>query len=337
MNGADSAGLRYSRAPFGARFGAWFVDGIIASPFLSVGMLLFVAGLVRGEFSVFGLLLLVVGGLWSTAYSLGRDAISGAGFGKQLAGLVVVSYDAGAPVTGGPTVVRQLILWATNLLPGIGSLIEPVLTLVDSEGRRLGDKFAKTQVVQMGEVEGRGYPVTRNKTMAIVVLVAAILISLVGSTIGSVVLARSIYGAAGGYTHSEFESILDPEWGGEAVDPEPGVGAESPAPSDGSDAAAALTEASAIDAVGNFLYARQNGEPGTASSYATAYFQSEYDWFFDGTGPIQFEVVETFEDAALYVVVVREEWPSGPENLYYFVTIEDGKVLVSDVAWEDQL
>ena len=327
----------YPRAPHGARLWAWVADGIIASPLVSVGSLLLAAGIVREELSVAGLILLVVGGLWAAVYTLGRDALSGAGFGKQLAGLVVVSYETGAPIKGGPTVIRHLILWATNLLPGIGSLIEPVMTLVDSEGRRVGDKFAKTQVVRISDAVLRGHDVQRSKTLAIVLLVAALILSIAGTTIGSIVFARSLYGAVEQYDYSTPDPSVDTDWGGGAEQPQGVPPAQDPAPEGDAGAAAGLTADSARDTVGEFLYARQNGDAAAAAQYATQQFQSQYDWFFDGTGPIQFEVLEVAQDAALYVVIVREEWQSGPENLYYWVTYEDGKALVSDVAWEDQL
>ena len=330
-------GERYPRAPIGARLGAWIADGIIASPLISVGALLFAAGIVRDELSVLGVILMVAGGLWSAAYTLGRDALSGAGFGKQLAGLVVVSYETGAPVKGGPTAIRHLVFWATNLLPGIGSLVEPVLTLVDSEGRRLGDKLAKTQVVRIEDAARRGHSVARNKTVAIVLLVATLILSIAGSTIGSIVFARSLYGAVNEYDYSVPDASTDPEWGGEAAPSEGAPATKDPAPGGETAPAPGLTADIARDTVGQFLYARQNGDAAAAAQYATQQFQSQYDWFFDGTGPIQFEVLEVAQDAAVYVVIVREEWQSGPENLYYWVTFEDGRALVSDVAWEDQL
>ena len=39
------------------------------------------------------------------------------------------------------------------LIPGIGFLIEPIAAVVTADGRRLGDRLAGTQVIEVGDYD----------------------------------------------------------------------------------------------------------------------------------------------------------------------------------------
>lgn len=123
-----------------------------------------------------------VGGLIGAVYMLTKDAIvahvtkneewRGASVGKKLMGLKVltaggqdidltVSVKRNLPFVVGPILmVIPFLGWiaAAVLAPVIG-LIESVLVLVDPAGRRLGDRFAGTVVVDTA-------PSTRDKPAA---------------------------------------------------------------------------------------------------------------------------------------------------------------------------
>ena len=315
--------------PLGARLLAWIADGIIAGALLPVAILLIASASASEQAPVAGLLLAVVGGVWQLAYSLGRDVAGGAGFGKRLAGIVVVSSEAGVPAKGGATIVRQLVLYALNMVPVIGSLIEPVLVLINKEGKRLGDKAAKTQVVRAADVSARGVPLKTGKGAAIGVLVAALLVMLAGSAIGGVVFARTAAGATG--MSDGIVPLKTP-----AEKPAAEASAEEPT----ADAPAETPPAqpnpfnaeTAVNAVGNLLNSLKNDDVDAARKHATRNFQKE-SWFFAPAGGalIQFEVTDAYPDAAIWVVEVDEEWNSGPQKSRYFIIVEDNTPRVDGV------
>ncbi len=346
---APLTGVLYAKAPLGPRLLALIADGIIAAALLPTGILLIYAGVAREEFSVAGMILAIIGGVWQLAYLLGRDASGGAGFGKRLAGLVVVSAENGAPVRAGSAIVRQVVLFALGLIPAIGSLIEPVMVLVDKDGRRLGDKAAKSQVARAMEVSARGFPVKTGKGAAIAVVLIALLISMVGSTVGGIAFARALAGSAGAWEadtsfDSGFDSGFDEDISADVpsddvFESEQPV-AEEPAPLEPETPVApgsAVNPETAVEAVGNMLWALQQDDVDTARSYATRYFQEDGEWFFSPAGGalIQFEVVDAYQDAASWVVEVDEQWNSGPEKVFYFVIEEDGAARVDSLAWDE--
>jgi uncharacterized RDD family membrane protein YckC len=81
------------------------------------------------------------------AYLLFRDAIRGQSVGKFLLGLVVISLETGRPSSLAGSVRRNLLL----LLPGanvVAIFLEARTVVRDSQGQRLGDRLAQTQVVE---------------------------------------------------------------------------------------------------------------------------------------------------------------------------------------------
>jgi uncharacterized RDD family membrane protein YckC len=109
-----------------------------------------------------------VGGLVAAVYMAIRDALpldSGPGqsIGKKLFGLRAVRMPEGAPCDWGTSILRNLPFILPPLImtrPGIswifGSLvwaavfvIETLLVIADENGQRLGDRLAKTSVVEL--------------------------------------------------------------------------------------------------------------------------------------------------------------------------------------------
>jgi uncharacterized RDD family membrane protein YckC len=91
-----------------------------------------------------GVLLYLAAG---AAYLLLRDAIKGQSIGKCLFGLVVISLETGRVSSLAGSIRRNLLL----LLPGaniVAIFLEAGTVIRDSQGQRLGDRLAQTQVVE---------------------------------------------------------------------------------------------------------------------------------------------------------------------------------------------
>lgn len=333
------ASAAYTKAPVGGRLLAAIVDSIIGAALLPAGVLLLMAASAREEFSVLGAVLIGLGALWQLAYALGRDSFGGAGWGKRLTGLVVVSPETGTPAKAGAAMVRQLVLYALNVIPAIGSLIEPVLVLIDKDGRRLGDKVAKTQVVRSAEAAARGVGVPTGKGLAIAMLVGALVVTLIGSVAGGLAFAGAVNGQLTGIEGIEGLDIAPTDPALAPTEPDaaaqPPVDAE-PIPAEEPSGPVVNAE-TAVDAVGNLLNSLKENDVEQARKHATRGFQEEAEWFFTPAGGalIQFEVADVFQDQALWVVVVKEDWNSGPQESRYFVIEEDNTARVDGVDFDE--
>lgn len=326
----------YPKAPLGGRLLAVIADSIIGAALLPAGVLLFMSASTRGEFSVLGAILIGVGALWQLAYALGRDSFGGAGWGKRLAGLVVISSETGMPAKAGAAMVRQFVLYALNVIPAIGSLIEPVMVLIDKDGKRLGDKVAKTQVVRSADASARGVAVTAGKGLAIGVLVGALTVTLIGSAAGGLAFAGAVNGEL---TGSDNIGVTPPEAAETPGAPEEGAQPSAdaePAPAEEPSGPAVNAE-TAVDAVGNLLNSLKENDVDQARKHATRGFQEEAEWFFYPAGGalIQFEVADVFQDQAIWVVVVKEDWNSGPQESRYFVIEEDNVARVDGIDFDE--
>ena len=333
----------YPKAGLVGRLGAALIDSVIASAFFGPASLLLIAALLDRSSIVLASVAFGVAAIWSLAYSLGRDAFGGASWGRQIVGQVVVSRETGAPASFGATIVRQFILQVLNLIPGIGSLVEPVLVLVDGSGLRLGDRAAGTQVVSTAEVQSRGHAVKQGKRIvAYGVLAIALLVGVLGGVLGTVRLISSIerYGA-------DWESaLLELSQGGElpqaVID---GVGDE---PSDEETSTAVtftpdpstldlMDEKMAFDVVEEMLSFVRIGQMESAGEFMTGTFPEEYERYLGGSLPLRVTVEKAFRDVSSYVVIVEEIWPSGARRMYYFVAMDDGQPRVYALKDRDRM
>lgn len=73
---------------------------------------------------------------------------NGQSFGKRLMGIRVISLDDGMPCTYARSAIRQLITSLLCNVAFIGLIIEPLIVLIDDDGRRIADRVANTFVVQ---------------------------------------------------------------------------------------------------------------------------------------------------------------------------------------------
>jgi uncharacterized RDD family membrane protein YckC len=69
---------------------------------------------------------------------------------------MVVHLQTNLPCNRGQSALRYLVLFLFSLVPYIGWLVEPIVTLSAAGGRRLGDSAAGTQVIMATDYRQRG-------------------------------------------------------------------------------------------------------------------------------------------------------------------------------------
>lgn len=83
-------------------------------------------------------------------YMLIKDGIGeGQSFGKKIMRIKVIKVNDLSNCTMGVSVIRNLIGIFIVLIPFVGWLIEPIMVLVSSDGRRVADRIAGTMVVNV--------------------------------------------------------------------------------------------------------------------------------------------------------------------------------------------
>ena len=66
---------------------------------------------------------------------------------------MVVNVTTNRPCSWRESATRTLTMVVLPLIPGIGFLIEPIVAVVTADGRRLGDRLAGTQVIEVGDYD----------------------------------------------------------------------------------------------------------------------------------------------------------------------------------------
>ena len=154
---------KYSKAPLGNRFGAAILDALIVFGLALPAIILFFVTIAElsdywgDEESAYGMLFFA--GLLYIAlplpYSIIKDGLGkGQSWGKKATGLMVVCLKDNTPCTKGKSFLRGLIMVLLGIIPYVGWLIEPIIVLADDEGRRLGDRAADTQVIDVLDYTG---------------------------------------------------------------------------------------------------------------------------------------------------------------------------------------
>lgn len=160
----------YPRAPWGRRALAFIIDSMIAgllSTFL-FGLLIYVMfmyltyqqprfleGASEAVFYIY-IFVTLISFIWLTVYSLLRDGIyQGQSLGKLICGLMVINVEKNQPCNLIGSILRNAPGFATVLVSFlliycvfILLLIEPVAAISNETGLRLGDRWAKTQVIE---------------------------------------------------------------------------------------------------------------------------------------------------------------------------------------------
>ncbi|NLG79689.1 MAG: RDD family protein [Firmicutes bacterium] len=151
--------MNYPKADLGKRFVAALIDGVIAG--------------------ILTVVIPILGGLLGAAYTLTKDALvfqltkdaqwKNRSVGKKVMGLQVVNLGGGdvdmtislkrnvtLAIGSLLAAIPLLGLLVAPLVGGVLGLIEIVLVLTDAAGRRLGDKWANTQVIAVEEPQPSG-------------------------------------------------------------------------------------------------------------------------------------------------------------------------------------
>jgi len=145
----ESRARRYARAPIFMRFIAHVIDLVIVVVPVFVGVVVFIT-LEMNDHQVVGRSIALAIFLAVLYYTFAKDGRPGGqSFGKRAAKLMVVNVSTNQPCTARESAIRSLLLLALGLVPVLGWFIEPIALLVDEHGRRLGDKAAGTQVIEV--------------------------------------------------------------------------------------------------------------------------------------------------------------------------------------------
>src|SRR5690348_5083174 len=137
----------YPKARIGARFLASIIDTVVGimMPIFASGIGIITA---HGKLNPVNVALLISSIVWAIYYSFTADGHdNGRSIGKRAMGLMVVNIKTNKPCTMGESSLRALMLGILNAAPLVGSFIEPLVILIQRDGRRVGDMVAGTQVI----------------------------------------------------------------------------------------------------------------------------------------------------------------------------------------------
>jgi uncharacterized RDD family membrane protein YckC len=142
-------------APLGQRFIASLLDALISAGFMLPSVACMFVGFHAIEDNDYelGLILWIIAALlyllplW---YSLFKDGFGqGQSWGKKALNLQVIQEETNEACSYKKSFVRNGVMALLNLVPMVGSFIEPIVLLVSNDGKRLGDKAAKTVVIEL--------------------------------------------------------------------------------------------------------------------------------------------------------------------------------------------
>lgn len=130
------------KADIGKRIIAWIIDQIIIGVIL--GLFIGLAFLFAIIFAPLAIVFYLLGILIVLIYWLLKDGLmNGRSIGKKVMSLKVINIERKTPCSFLESFLRN-ILWYIPII----SFIELILPIIDADGIRLGDRLAKTQVVE---------------------------------------------------------------------------------------------------------------------------------------------------------------------------------------------
>jgi uncharacterized RDD family membrane protein YckC len=145
----------YAKASLGNRFLASLLDGLIIIGLAIPAIIFYAIGIDQSRswdndnadrMFVGAAFLYII----PLIYSFIKDGIgNGQSWGKKALGLMVVYLPTNTPCTKGTSALRALIGGLISAIPFVGWLVEPIMVLATEDGRRLADKAASTQVVEV--------------------------------------------------------------------------------------------------------------------------------------------------------------------------------------------
>ncbi|WP_420574721.1 RDD family protein [Kordia sp.] len=147
----------YIKASLGNRFVASLLDSLIMIGLAIPAIIFYIAGIAeldsyRGseESAIVYFLMAILLYLIPLVYSFIKDGIgNGQSWGKKAVGLMVVYLPDNSPCKYGQSAIRGLVSTLVGFIPFVGWLIEPIMVLASDDGRRLADKAANTQVIEI--------------------------------------------------------------------------------------------------------------------------------------------------------------------------------------------
>ena len=147
---------KYPKASLGNRFIAWLLD-ILVILGLGVPCVISLVSAINkldsnDDTGFLSLLMASFFALLPVIYIFIKDGFGkGQSWGKKASGIMVVNLVSNRPCNGGESFLRNLMPLLLCCVPVIGSLLEPILVLADNDGRRVGDKAANTQVINVSD------------------------------------------------------------------------------------------------------------------------------------------------------------------------------------------
>ena len=148
------------KASLGSRFIASLLDGLLCVGLSIPAIIFYSIGLANISHSYYGsddysgaiFFFFLAFILYSIPliYTFVKDGLGcGQSWGKKVMDIKVVNVSDKSNCTKGTSALRALIGWLINLVPFVGWLIEPIMVLAKSDGRRLADKVAGTMVINV--------------------------------------------------------------------------------------------------------------------------------------------------------------------------------------------
>lgn len=150
--------VSFEKASLGSRFLASLLDGLICGVLAIPAIVLYAVGLsnatqnydyyedygkASGHF-LFAFILYLI----PLTYTFIKDGLgNGQSWGKKAMGLRIIKVKDCSKCTKGASALRALVSTLVSMIPLVGWIIEPIMVLTTSDGRRLADKAAGTMVV----------------------------------------------------------------------------------------------------------------------------------------------------------------------------------------------
>ena len=149
---------RYSKVGFGKRVLAYIIDALYSGlPLIGCAMLTALGFAVAGNLggiAAAGILGMICSLGWAIYYSFVKDGREGGqSVGKKALNLMVVNITTNEPCSKRESFTRQLDLFFLQMIPLVGWLVEPIVMLSSKDGRRIGDRAADTQVIEVSEYQ----------------------------------------------------------------------------------------------------------------------------------------------------------------------------------------
>lgn len=148
----------FEKASLGSRFLASLLDGLICGVLAIPAIVLYAIGLSNvthsydydnynkaGGYFFFAFILYLI----PLTYIFIKDGLgNGQSLGKKAMELRIIKMKDHSKCTKGASALRALVSTLVSMIPLVGWIIEPIMVLTTSDGRRLADKAANTMVVK---------------------------------------------------------------------------------------------------------------------------------------------------------------------------------------------